>query len=294
MAVEAEQRAGIQDQLTSQELVRFDSLRDDWIKGADVLVRLIARSARGEVILQGFPRQWLPILVHFGATFVEPTEPRTYIPLASDLPPDELKALSLKARSNGALREMVEAFASLDPLIADVLHKLDRRRALHLGTSTPARLNLTGWQSYGRREVLDLNDLVANIAEAHQDTAVLLPCARKRPYHASKTHRRIWAKLEACGIERARVDSLVVSSIGIVPKSLWDHPVVTAYDSGVPDIYRVLRLLRSYFEKAQYARVVDCLEFKPYSDCLQIVLREGLIGSIVPMLCAKRKVLPEP
>jgi hypothetical protein len=294
VAMEAEQRAGIQDQLTSQELVRFDSLRDDWIKGADVLVRLIVRSARGEVILQGFPRQWLPILVHFGATFVEPTEPRNYIPLASDLPPGELRALSLKARSNGALREMVEAFASLDPLIADVLYKLDRRRTVNLNTSTPARLKLTGWQSYGRREVLDLNDLVANIAEAYQDTAVLLPCARKRPYHASKTHRRIWAKLEARGIERARVDSLVVSSIGIVPEALWDHPVVTAYDSGVPDIYRVLRLLRRYFQKAQYARVIDSLEFKPYSDCLQIVQREGLIGSIVPMLCAKRKVLPEP
>jgi hypothetical protein len=293
MAVEAKQRASVQDQLATPSLVRFDSLRDDWIKGADVLVRLIARSTLGEVVLQGFPRQWLPVLIHYGAKFVDPTAPQTYIPLASDLSSRELETLSMAARSHGALREMVEAFASLDPLIADVLHKLDRR-VQHRDVEDKLRLKLTGWQSYGRPEVLALNRLVGATAKAHFDTAVLLPCARKRPYSASKTHRRIWSKLEERGIERSRVDAMVVSSIGVVPEALWNHPVVTAYDSGVPDIYRVLRLLRIYFQKARYARVVDCLEFKPYSDCIQIVEREGLIGSIISMPCGKRKLLPTP
>lgn len=293
MAVEAKQRAGVQDQLTSASPVRFDSLRDDWVKGADVLVRLIARAAVGELLLQGFPRQWIPILIHFGANFVDPTAPQTYIPLASDLSSYQLEQLSMIARSNGALREMVEAFASLDPLIADVLHKLDRR-IQHQEADDKLRVKLTGWQSYGRPEVLALNHLVAAVAKAHFDTAVLLPCARKRPYNASRTHRRIWSTLEARGIERSRVDVMVVSSIGIVPEILWNHPVVTSYDSGVPDVYRVLRLIRSYFEKARYSRVVDCLEFKPYSDCIQIVEREGLIGSVISVPCGKRKVLPAP
>jgi hypothetical protein len=55
MAVETKQRASVQDQLAPPSLIRFDSLRDDWIKGADVLVRLIARSTLGEIVLQGFP-----------------------------------------------------------------------------------------------------------------------------------------------------------------------------------------------------------------------------------------------
>jgi archaeosine synthase len=253
----------------------------------------MARSAKGEAVLQGFPRQWIPLLIYYGASFIEPTAPQTYIPLASDLSASKLRSLSLAARSNGELREMVEAFASLDPLIADVLHKLDRR-SLYRDDQTKLPIKLTGWQSYGRPEVLALNRLISATAEAHHNVAIILPCARKRPYSASRTHRRIWSRLEARGIERSQADVLVVSSIGIVPENLWDHPVVTAYDSGVPDIYRVLRLLRRYFHKTRYARVVDCLEFRPYSDCLEIVEREGLIGSILSMPCGKRKVLPEP
>ncbi|RYH17730.1 MAG: hypothetical protein EON54_27740, partial [Alcaligenaceae bacterium] len=210
VAVEVEQRASLQGQLTA--VIRFDSLRDDWVKGADVLVRLIARSAISEVVLHGFPRQWLPMFIHFGVKFIDPSAPRSYIPIASDLSADELLALSFAARSRDALREMVEAFASLDPLVADVLHRLDRRMEPHQYGSD-LRLKLTGWQSYGPPEVLALNRLIGSVAKANHDTAVLLPCARKRPYHASKTHRRIWGKLESCGIGRARVDAIVVSSI---------------------------------------------------------------------------------
>lgn len=293
MAVETDQRTGVKNQLGPQNVVRFDSLRDDWVKGADILVRLVARAIAGEVLLQGFPRQWLPILIHFDAQYTEPVAPLSYVPIASDLSAQDLEALCQAALSNGSLRVMVEAFASLDPLIADVLHKLDRRiQPQILETILPVKL--TGWQSYGRPEVLALSQLIGETARAYHDTAVLLPCARRRPYNTSKTHRRIWSKLELNGIEKSRVDVLVVSSIGIVPEILWEHPVVKAYDSGVPDIYRVLRLLRRFFQKAKYTHVVDCLEFKPYSDCLEIVAREGLIGSVIPIPCGKRKSLPVP
>ena len=87
---------------------------------------------------------------------------------------------------------------------------------------------------------------------------------------------------------------MVVSSIGIVPEVYWDDPVVAAYDSGVPDIYRILRLMRLYFRKAPYIEVIDCLEFKPYSDCLQIVKREGLIHTMRDGPHGRAKSLPEP
>jgi hypothetical protein len=273
--------------------VRFDCLRDDWVKGADLVVRLIIRSVRDGVVLQGFPRQWIPLFVHFGVAFSEASSPTQYVPLASDIPGSELEKLSQGAQAKGALREMVEAFASLDPLIADVLYKLDRRM-IAPPAAGPIRIRLTGWQSYGRPEVLALNDLVESVACANHRTAVLLPCARGRPYQNSKTHRRIWKHLHSHSVDQGRVDSLVVSSIGVVPEALWDHPVVLSYDSGVPDIFRILRLMRKYFQKARYAAVVDCLEFKPYSDCLQIVAREGLVGSVQTMLCGRAKALPAP
>lgn len=273
--------------------MRFDRLRDDWVKGADLLVRLFLRSSKGELLLHGFPQQWIPLFIHLGVCFSAPSMPAEYIAFVSDVTPEDLQLLSRRAHARGALREMVEAFASLDPLVADVLHKIDRRTEF-AGVPATGHVKLTGWQSYGRPEILHLNKLIIDTAVANHETAVLLPCARRRPYRSSKTHRRIWKKLDLRGVDHACVDSLVVSSIGIVPEIYWDHPVVLAYDSGVPDIYRILRLMRRFFGRARYSHVVNCLEFQPYSDCLQIVAREGLIDSLLTLPCGRVKALPAP
>jgi len=271
--------------------IHYSALRDDWVKGAELIARLIHRSQGGAVCLTDFPRQWLPLFVYFGATWRGSTSPPQFIPLVSDLGEEEVLRLCQSADSQDALRVLVEACASLDALLADVLYRLDRRVEPRV---VPQRLPLTGWQSYGRPEILELNKLVASTAKANQPTAVLLPCARKRPYTQSKTHRRIWDALALRAIVRSCVDSAVVSSIGIVPQALWNHPVVLAYDSGVPDVYRVLRLMRIYFGKARYKSVIDCLEFKPYSDCLQIISREGLVESIEQGPRRRSKTLPMP
>ena len=99
--------------------------------------------------------------------------------------------------------------------------------------------------------------------------------------------------MNAVGIAQTHIDEIVVSSIGVVPRNLWDHPVVQAYDSGVPDIYRILRIMRAFFRKARYAIVVDCLEFAPYSDCLSIIAREGLVGLVKNGHPRRSKTLPK-
>ncbi|MGA8149117.1 MAG: DUF5591 domain-containing protein [Gallionellaceae bacterium] len=274
-------------------IVSYESLRDDWVKGADLVTRLIYQSAGDGRILSGFPRQWIPLFVHFGARWQASTPPLTYVCLASDLNDSQLIDICSRAHQEGLLRTLVEAFASLDPLIADVLYKLDRRYGAN--DSSPGQLlPLTGWQSYGRPEVLALNRHIAASARARANVAVLLPCARKRPYEHSKTHRRIWRRLNSEGINESAVDKIVVSSIGIVPQDYWRHPVVQSYDSGVPDIYRILRLMRIFFARAQYEMVIDCLEFAPYSDCLEIVSREGLVGNVQVVQSGRRKTLPQP
>jgi hypothetical protein len=177
------------------------------------------------------------------------------------------------------LRQLAEIFTATDPVLADVMHKLDRRLGAH-GPDAGGPLPLTGWQSYGRAEVQQLTADISKLPFSGRRRAVAMPCSRARPYGRSKTHRRLWRELACIPIERDSVDVLVISSIGVVPFPFWDHPVVLRYDSGVPDIYRVLRLMRSFFSTHQYDVVVDCLEFQPYSDCLGVVAREGIIGRI--------------
>jgi predicted RNA-binding protein len=273
--------------------VSYESLRDDWIKGADLVARLVSNSSKDGIVLAGFPRQWIPIFMNFGANWHSTIAPFSFISMVSDLTEQQLVDICTRARQAGTLRTLVEAFASLDPLVSDVLYKLDRR-VISVDVDAVRYLPLTGWQSYGRPEVLALSRHIIDSARGKTQLAVLLPCARKRPYEQSKTHRRIWRALEESGVNSTTVDKIVVSSIGIIPEEFWNHPVVAAYDSGVPDIYRILRLMRLFFRKAKYAMVIDCLEFKPYSDCLGIVAREGLIGAVSVGPRKRVRPLPEP
>jgi hypothetical protein len=271
--------------------VAFSELRDDWYRGADLMARLIHQSSQGGPRLVGFPAQWTPMFEQFGGVWSDPIVPPSYVPVISDLSPDALTAVIDNARRQGRLRQLVEGIAAFDPLVADVLHKLDRRS----GITAPAvdgAIPLTGWQSYGRPEVVAFGERVAASAAQTSQTAVLLPCARRRPYRLSKTHKRLGDRL--AGTLHGPADEIVISSLGVIPSAYWEDPVVLAYDSGVPDIYRVLRLMRQYFGQVRYAQVVDCLEFEPYRDCLRIIQAEGLVGTIKAGPDRKVKKLPQP
>ena len=273
--------------------IDFSEIRDDWYRGADLMARLIDQSRQGGPILTGFPAQWLPLFTHFDARWAKPAAPERFSPLRSNLRVEQLLELIRAAQAEGQTRLLAEGTAALDPLIADVLHKLDRRAA-PLAPATPAKICFTGWQSYGRPEVLDFEDRVQASALANSRTAILLPCARKRPYHLSRTHARLWRGLRPLGQAPEAVDQIVISSLGVVPSSFWEDPIVAAYDSGVPDVYRVLRLMRAFFSRARYQQVIDCLEFEPYRDCLRIVERERLVGAIVDGPQRNVRRLPRP
>ncbi len=271
--------------------VFFSDLRDDWYRGADLMARLIDQSRSGGPELVGFPAQWSILFEHFGATWSVPAPPSNYVPIISDLSIETLNSVIEAARKEGKLRLLVEGIAALDPLVADVLHKLDRRVGFAVAP-TDATIQFTGWQSYGRPEILDFTRRVASAAVSRARAAVVLPCARRRPYAGSKTHRRLEKGL--AGMIGGEADRIVISSLGVIPEAFWEDPVVLAYDSGVPDTYRVLRLMREFFKLARYDRVVDCLEFEPYRDCLRIIQAEGLVGDIQPGPDRKIKKLPRP
>jgi hypothetical protein len=271
--------------------VSFSELRDDWVRGADLMARLIDQSSQGAPALVGFPAPWIVLFEHFGARWSDAIPSPHFVPLISDLSAEALVEAVGHAQSLGQLRTLVEGVAALDPLIADVLHKLDRRPRI-APRAQGGVIPFTGWQSYGRPEVLAFEARALDHAVARSSRAVLLPCARRRPYGTSKTHKRLAKGLVGREVEGA--DQIVVSSLGVIPSALWEDPVVLAYDSGVPDIYRVLRLMRAFFTRARYAVVVDCLEFEPYRDCLRIIAREGLVGAVEAGPDRKIKKLPQP
>jgi hypothetical protein len=277
--------------MTPKPAVRFSELRGDWYRGADLMARLIDQSRKGTPELIGFPAQWIPLFEHFDANWSDPIAPLDYVPLISDLPIDDLYQITSSARRQGRLRVFVESVASLDPLVADVLHKLDRR----VNVAVPpieSSIEFTGWQSYGRPEILDFDRRVLCHSVASVPTAALLPCARRRPYRESKTHKRLTNARREMDSEPA--DEIVISSLGVIPSSFWNDPVVIAYNSGVPDIYRVLRIMRAFFSRVLYDTVIDCLEFEPYRDCVRIIQREGLINSISPGPQRRIRKLPRP
>lgn len=274
-------------------LVDYPALRGDWYRGGDLMARLLARAAGGEALhFRGFPAQWIPLFEHFGIAWSAAIAPPAAIPLASELGADRIGRLHAAAAARGQSRSFIEAWVAVDPLLADVLHRLDRRSIATKAEET--HLPLTGWQAYGRPEVQAFDRLVLASARAEHDILVVLPCARGRPYDRSRTHRRIWRRLEATGVSPQTADAVVMSSIGLVPRGLWDHPVALHYDSGVPDIWRVLRLARAFFGRVRYGKVVDCLEFAPYSECLEILAREGAIGPLVRGSERRVRRLPRP
>jgi hypothetical protein len=275
--------------VTDKEEIRFISIRDDWYKANQLMPRLVRKALVGSssALFRGFPRQWIPLFEYYGLKWADSCSPSEYMPLVSEMSEAQLLQHCVKSKHHGVLRTLVESIVTLDPVLADFLYVLENSVPLKhtapkcsISESAKLPLRLTGWQSYGRPEVRQLEAEIDGIMMKGA-IAVILPCSRHRPYGASRTHARIWRKLREEGYESADSHRVVFTSLAIVPEELWDHPVVMNYDAGVPDIYRLLRLARRFFGRNRYDVVVNCLEFQPYSDVLSILSKENVIRNLI-------------
>lgn len=267
--------------------LRFSDIRQDWYYSNQLLPRLFRKAITGaeHIRLVGFPRQWIPVCEYYGIAWRDCSQPLEYMPIISDISDADLANFSRKALAHGTLRTLVESVSTLDPLVADFLYVVDHTVNNSVGavvqTTQPGSkpIRLSSWQSYGRPEVLAFE---AEVDQTYRtkSVAVVLPCSRKRPYRSSRIHNKIWRALNELNYQREEVDQVVVTSLGVVPEPLWDHPVVVGYDAGVPDIYRVLRLARRFFSRNSYTLVIDCLQFPPYSDILEILQREKVLKRV--------------
>lgn len=269
----------------------FYALRHDWYVGNSVLPRALLRCVTGEKSLtfMDFPRQWLPLFEWYGVKWKGSIPPGKHIPIFSDLDEPGIRNLVDRARKARTLRGLVEAASMLDPVLSDCLYILDNTLPLtkrsiqkdmdYAEESNHKCLLLNGWQSYGRPSVRVLEEQLRRV-QAPLPKAVVLPCALRRPYDQSRAHRKIYRILEERGYELRDFHKVVITSLGVFPEEMWNLPQVVAYDAGVPDIYRILRLARVWFAKARYRLVVDCLQFAPYRDVLHILQRESLIPKL--------------
>jgi len=276
--------------------LKFRDIRQDWYYSNQLLPRLIRNSINhgDHIRFVGFPRQWLPFFEYYGLAWRDCAQPRDHMPIVSEISDDQFALFCRAAKAAGTLRSLVESISALDPLIADLLYivdhsvKISNVSTLEHTDRDKKMIRLSSWQAYGRPEILQFEAAVDQVRKS-KSVAILLPCSRKRPYGESRTHQKIWKALNELGYERERVDQLVVTSLGIVPEVLWSHPAVMGYDAGVPDIYRILRLARRFFGRNPYRRIVNCLQFAPYTDIFRILQREKIVKHLSYCLVGKSR-----
>jgi predicted RNA-binding protein len=204
--------------------------------------------------------------------------------LFSDLSSEAITELAQSAKRQGSSRQLLEATAALDPVLADFLYIVDHKLAAagyqqaEAGTVNATPLNT--WHSFGRPEIVGLQERMCRWV-ASNDTFLILPCSRHRPYGESRTHKRLAADLAAVGQPKANATRVVVTALGVVPEPFWSEPIVMGYDAGAVDLWRVFQLLRQFFLANPGRLVVDCLSFKPYSQMLATLHSLNQIGCLL-------------
>ena len=173
---------------------------------------------------------------------------------------------SYAASYAGDLRLLVEATTVFRPELVDALWKCDmqwRTRPVDtrsvLGASDDIVITNNG--SYHRPEI---KQYFAHL-DAYVPTkknVVLVPCAADKPYPAP-VHRAVLDRMP---------DTFYLANLtgvlGVVPQDLW--PVMPRYDSGIPNEWRLLNVVRSYFARNRPDIVVV------YADYYSIALKEAL------------------
>jgi archaeosine synthase len=166
---------------------------------------------------------------------------------------------------HGQIRELVEARCRLDATQVAILRFMDQRYSF-LEKSVPVAragtLRANSAESMNRVEMKRFADrVVERYIPPPADVAVLLPCSSRKPYSLSRSHRRFMSAI------RQRAHELIVTSpLGLVPRELelaypamhYDVPVTGYWDREERAV--IAGILRRYFEKHRYRRVIAHLE----------------------------------
>ncbi len=171
---------------------------------------------------------------------------------------------------HGRLRELVERRLASDPWNTAVLRHLDLRHSDLLESYTPVaggEILAYAHESLTRPEVVRFRRRIRERYAKPPSARVLLliPCSARKPYSASRSHRKFREALLACGNPSAVHEVVVTSPLGLIPRELERFYPARAYDIPVTgdwsrdETAMVFEDLRAYLAANRYDAVVGHL-----------------------------------
>jgi archaeosine synthase len=169
--------------------------------------------------------------------------------------------------AHGRLRELVERRLANDPWNTAVLRHLDLRHRDLLESYTPVaggEILAYSHESLTRPEVVRFRHRIRERYAKPPSARVLLllPCSARKPYSASRSHRRFREAILASGNPSVVHEVIVTSPLGLIPRELERFYPARAYDIPVTgdwsrdEAAMVSEDLQAYLAANRYAAVV--------------------------------------
>jgi len=227
----------------------------------------------GAVVAANPPACWLPLLWHLNAAFYSPRVVFDHCPIVlrawdgNDHPQD---------------RTSVEVLCGFRPETTDALYKCDMEWKLPDARRRPYPKNrefiVTANGGFHRREVIEfMNRLRAYVPTKRK--VVLVPCAADKPY-PSPLHKAV--------LDRMPDDFYMINVtgvLGLVPQDMWE--IMPWYDSGLPNEWRIVQTMLSYFNHHEHDQIVVYSDFNARAIA-SAVLALGMIDRTKFVLPIKR------
>jgi len=258
----------------------FFSIRRDWFANGDLMARKIKSAiSDNQIIFLNFPLHWIVLFEYCGVRWCGVSKLKTYIPFFVNLNEEGFIHEIEMARSEGQLRLLLESIASSDIILCETLQRLNFSTLLKQQPVSNKDIRLCNWHSYFRPEMNSLAEALEGFVQKRENV-IFLPCGRKRPYNEGQGFKKLVNKLSEKNIYIEDCDQVVVTSLGFIPQEQWNHSIVMRYDTGIRDIYRMLVMGRKLFKNSHYKNAIDCMNFQPYRDLIQILHRENFFDSV--------------
>lgn len=176
----------------------------------------------------------------------------------------DMMSVIRKSVENKTLREITEKY-QVSSRAVEILRSLDLNWYDEIERLYPSRtpyIKANTVDALLRPDLLRYREYVSGHYEkpAGKEIALLLPCTARKPYYQSKTHMKIFSRLEKY---RDAIHKVVVTSpVGIVPEELEETYPPAFYD--IPTIGRwyedekvmIGDMLEKYFSRNQYSHVI--------------------------------------
>jgi predicted RNA-binding protein len=234
-----------------------DRYEDAYQQYMQIFKTIALTNAETQINLYNVPWCWVPLLQYLGA---DVHSSRIEFPHCGIV-----KAALLESAVK-IDRTALEVLCSFRPETIDALWKVDRQWMIQPGRVTHFQYEknfiVTNNASFDRREIQEFERELADYIPIKKK-CVIVPCAADKPY-PSPMHEAVRKNIPN--------DYYIINAtgvLGLVPEDLWH--VMPHYDSGIPNRWRVLEAVRSYFRRFPHEHVIS------YSDFYSPAIEAGLL-----------------